>query len=73
MAVLHRQSIPKSLIQRESENPLAFVKALGTIQAFSLISAERERDVYEMHRLVHLFVQNWLDAEGKRAFGKRKR
>jgi tetratricopeptide (TPR) repeat protein len=67
MAVLDRQSIPKSLIQREGENPISFVKALGTIQAFSLISAEKGRDVYEMHRLVHLFVQKWLDAEGKRA------
>ena len=67
IAVLDRQSVPKSLLEKEGENPVKFSKALGTIQAFSLISAERGGGVYEMHRLVHLFVRKWLDAEGKRA------
>ena len=66
IAVLDRQSVPKSLLEKEGENPINFWKALGTIQAFSLISAQRGGAVYEMHRLVHLFVRNWLDAEGKR-------
>ena len=57
IAVLARQSIPKPLILREGENLVAFVIALGTVQAFSLIGAEKGRDVYEMDHLVHLFVR----------------
>ena len=41
--------------------------ALGTVQAFSLIGAEKGRDVHEMDRLVTSSSRNGLDVEGMRA------
>src|SRR5204862_1442602 len=38
--------------------------ALGTLQAFSLITSEKGGAVLEMHRLVQLSTQKWLELQG---------
>lgn len=41
MAALDRQGLPKSLLERENERKSEFITAIGTLQAFSLISIEK--------------------------------
>ena len=69
MAVLDRQGIPKSLLQNEAlgndaDRNIDVVMALGTLQAFSLISAEGGGLKFELHRLVQLATQKWLEIQG---------
>jgi tetratricopeptide (TPR) repeat protein len=63
MSVLDRQGIPKALLRNDNDRGVDFTTALGTLQAFSLISIERGGTNYEMHRLVQLSTQNWLDLQ----------
>ena len=63
MAVLDRQGIPKSLLQDPSDQIVGFTKALGILLAFSLIKAGRDQGVYELHRMVQLATQNWLQMQ----------
>lgn len=63
MAVLDRQSIPESLLRKPSDQNVGFMKALGTLLAFSLIKAGRDGSRYEMHRMVQLATQNWLQTQ----------
>jgi tetratricopeptide (TPR) repeat protein len=72
MSVLDRQGIPKFLLRRENERLIEFTTAMGTLQAFSLITAEREGETFEMHRLVQLSTQRWLEAERKIAQWQRE-
>lgn len=60
MAFLDRNGMPKSLIKRDNVRTVDFVSALGTLQAFSLIGAEKGGTSFEMHRLVQLSLQRWL-------------
>ena len=60
MSVLDRQGIPKSLLRKEDERSIEFTTAMGTLQAFSLITAERAGESFEMHRLVQLSTQQIL-------------
>ena len=64
MAVLDHQGIPKALLSREGENVIELTSALGTLQAFSLITAETGGASFEMHRLVRLSTQKWLELQG---------
>jgi len=59
MAVLDRQGIPKYLLRRDSDGEVDIFDALGTLQAFSMITAEKGEDIFEIHRLVQLSVQRW--------------
>lgn len=75
MAVLDRQAIPQSFLQQNLERSIDFIKALGTLKAFSLITVEKGGSIFEVHRLVHLSTRKWLALEGtqekwqKRALG----
>lgn len=60
MAFLDRNGIPKTLLQRDNIRNIDFVSALGTLQNFSLIGAQRGGADFEMHRLVQLSLQRWL-------------
>ena len=64
MAVLDRQRIPKTLLCSYVGDVLDLTVALGTLQAFSLITAEEGGMNFEMHQLVQLSIQNWLELEG---------
>ena len=60
MAFLDRNGIPRSLLKRDNMRTVDFVSAVGTLQAFSLIGAEKGGASFEMHRLVQLAMQRWL-------------
>ncbi|MCJ1289904.1 hypothetical protein MMC34_001437 [Xylographa carneopallida] len=63
MAVLDRQSIPKSLLRKDKEKEIDFVTALGTLQAFSLVNIQKGGEFVELHRLVQLSTQTWLELQ----------
>lgn len=63
MAVLDRQGIPRSLLQDPSDQDFDFTKAMGTLLAFSLIKAGSDEGIYEMHQLVQLATQRWLQIQ----------
>jgi tetratricopeptide (TPR) repeat protein len=65
MAVLDRQGIPKMLIRRDGERGTEFTTALGVLQAFSLIDAEKGGESFKMHRLVQISTQRWLRLHGE--------
>lgn len=64
VAFVDQHDIPKSLIQANVKRPLDFTKALGTLKAFSLITAS-ERGNFSLHRLVQLVLRKWLIIEDK--------
>ncbi|KAL9064370.1 MAG: hypothetical protein Q9161_008926 [Pseudevernia consocians] len=64
MAVLDRQGIPKSLLQNNVDRKIDVIRALGTLQAFSLITLEDNGATYQLHRLVQLATRKWLELQG---------
>jgi hypothetical protein len=65
MSILEPYAIPTSLIET-GEPKFDFIKAIGTLQAFCLITArvtEFEK-TYDLHRLVRLVLRNWLKQRG---------
>jgi len=64
VAFVDQHEIPKGLIQAKVKSPLDFTKALGTLKAFSLITAN-ERGNFSLHRLVQLVLRKWLIIEAK--------
>jgi tetratricopeptide (TPR) repeat protein len=67
MAVLDRQGIPKTLLRRNGEQGIKFTTALGTLQAFSLVTTEKGGASFEIHRLVQVSTQRWLELQGETA------
>ena len=65
MAVLDRQGIPKTLLRRKDEGAAEFTTALGTLQAFYLITAEEGGASFEVHRLVQISTRRWLKLQGE--------
>ena len=63
MSYLNRQAIPQFLIQGDVAEIL-FRKDLAPLLSFSLIRAEIEKDMFEMHRLVQTAMRHWLQREG---------
>lgn len=55
---------PESLLRRDGEPEIEFVTALGTLQAFSLVSVEKSGTIFKIHRLVQFSTQKWLDFQG---------
>jgi hypothetical protein len=72
MSMLDPQAIPESLVYNE-KNKLKFSKAMGTLQAFSLITSRLDGPVWEgrrdksfdLHRLVRLATRSWLTHNGQ--------
>lgn len=68
MVFLDRHGIPEILLRNRSDQNVDFKKALGTLQAFSLIKRKTvDRAEYELHRLVQLICQKWLEMQGTTA------
>ncbi len=63
MAMFDRQGIPSNLLKRQEEPKRVFIQALGTLQSFSLIAKVANTETYEMHRLVQLSTQAWLEVQ----------
>jgi hypothetical protein len=49
---LDRQVIPKALLKDKNNRNIVFNKALGTLQAYSLIKTEKEGSSFEVYRLI---------------------
>ncbi|KAL9630491.1 MAG: hypothetical protein Q9164_006387 [Protoblastenia rupestris] len=64
MAVLDRQGISEDLLRNICDRNIDMITALGTLQAFSLISRKDGRAEYILHRLVQLATQKWLEIQG---------
>ncbi|KAH8660872.1 hypothetical protein BGZ60DRAFT_456220 [Tricladium varicosporioides] len=65
MIQFDRQAIPKALLKHKSNRGLEFNKALGTLQAYSLIRTEKGGSSFEIHRLIQLSTQRWLSLQQK--------
>lgn len=67
MSMLDPQAIPASLIS-SGDDSVSLIKALGTLQAFSLINKasrlEQSNQFFDLHRLVRLAMHNWLSMTG---------
>ena len=71
MSTFDAQAIPESLIS--SDHRLRFSKAMGTLQAFTLITARtdgpiwegRRERLFDLHRLVRLAMRSWLQINGE--------
>ncbi|KAK0105105.1 hypothetical protein ONS95_004532 [Cadophora gregata] len=66
MSLMSRQSIPTSLIKDENENLVDFEEAVGTLVAYSFVSADDSGSNYTMHRLVQTVTRAWLNDHGDR-------
>lgn len=65
MAVLDRQAVPATLLRDPDEGKVHFDTAIGTLRAFSLIAPTEEKELtFQMHRLVQIPTQRWLENEG---------
>lgn len=64
MSVLDRQGLSKTLFCRGNEQEAELVTAFGTLQAFSLITADKGKTGFEMHRLVQMATRKWLELQG---------
>ena len=65
IAVLDFHGVLRSLLCKDRESEPSFRVALGVLQAFSLITATRDRDpICKMHPLVAAATQKWLDVHG---------
>jgi hypothetical protein len=64
MSMLDPKAIPKSLLPYNGD-AMGFRKALGTLEAYSLITKSSQEiqddDFYDLHRLVRLAMHNWLN------------
>lgn len=67
MSMLDTKAIPTSLLPLDED--VSSTKALGTLQAFSLITKawqqEQEDRLFDIHRLVRLAVHKWLAENGE--------
>ncbi len=64
MTVLDRQSIPEDLLYDRSESKAAYQSAIGTLKSFYLVSEQSVGKIFELHRLVQLAMQLWLEEHG---------
>ena len=62
MSLLAEKDIPRSLLPT-ARKPEA-IKAIGTLKAYAFISQRKGQDSFDMHRLVRLAMQNWLERKG---------
>jgi tetratricopeptide (TPR) repeat protein len=58
ISCIREQDIPRDLLPLASE--LDKTEALGTLKAFGFIKERLPAESYDMHRLVHIAMQNWL-------------
>ena len=65
MSVFDRQSIPKCLLQQRNESTVKFGKAIGTLKAFSLVTANAGNESFDVHRLVYSSTRYWLGEHGE--------
>jgi hypothetical protein len=63
MSCIDRKEIPEMLLPA-GESRKKEMDAIGTLQAYSFIVKRSGAMVFDLHRLVHLAIRNWLQREG---------
>ena len=63
ISCIKEQNIPRDLLPPASEFDM--IEALGTLKACGFIKARLSGVSFDMHRLVHLAMQNWLKYKGE--------
>lgn len=63
MACVDTKAIPVTLLPPAKTTKLE-MDALGTLSAYYFISPRTSDDTFDVHRLVHLAMRNWLRREG---------
>jgi tetratricopeptide (TPR) repeat protein len=64
MACMTNQNIPRSLLPPSPSKKQA-LEAIGALKSYSFIKKREGSNGFDMHRLVHLAMRNWLRKEGK--------
>ncbi len=64
MSFLAEKDIPRSLLPSVDEE-LDADEAIGTLKAYAFITQRGEQDSFDIHRLVRLAMQNWLNDRGE--------
>ena len=65
MAVLDGQGIPEMLLNQDADKETEFIKAVGTLKAFSFISRNTGAATFIIHHLVQVSTRKWLDIHGE--------
>ncbi|RDW89523.1 hypothetical protein BP6252_01555 [Coleophoma cylindrospora] len=67
IACIKDEDIPEDLLPDTEWNALILKqkKAIGTLIGFGFLSPQPEGRLYNMHRLVHLVTQNWLESKSE--------
>jgi tetratricopeptide (TPR) repeat protein len=65
MCFLAEKEIPLSLLP-PVDDELEVAEAIGTLKAYAFITEREESSSFDIHRLVRLAMQNWLDEERER-------
>jgi tetratricopeptide (TPR) repeat protein len=64
MCFLAEKEIPLSLLP-PVDDELEVAEAIGILKAYAFITEREESSSFDIHRLVRLAMQNWLDKEGE--------
>lgn len=63
MACVERTKIPKLLLPSASHRE-EWIEAIGILKAYSFVSEVPKDQTFDLHRLVHLMMWNWLETKG---------
>ncbi|KAM0254840.1 hypothetical protein ACHAQJ_006381 [Trichoderma viride] len=63
ISFLAEKDIPKSLLPEAKK--IEAMDAIGTLKAYAFITEHEGKDSFDMHRLVRLATQNWLENRGE--------
>lgn len=64
MACIEPIGIPKSVLP-QTVSKRKWMEAVGVLKAYSFVSERSGNETFDLHRLVHLAMRNWLKRDGK--------
>ena len=65
LCFLSEKDIPIALLPPAGDE-LEAEEAIGTLKAYAFVTPRKEQDSLDVHRLVRLVMQNWLEQKGER-------
>lgn len=71
IACIEPKAIPLSILPRLGSDEATY-SALGTLKAYSFLTAREEDQVYDMHSLVHQATMIWLNRDGSASDAKKR-
>ncbi|KAJ3335934.1 hypothetical protein HDU93_004046 [Gonapodya sp. JEL0774] len=63
MSCIESKAIPRSILPTIGDE-IDTEKAIGVLTGYAFISTRKDREMYDLHRLVHLAAGNWLRTQG---------